>query len=151
MKDRYKLILIYFILFIQSLVLAYLFDVDGIYVRAEINSIVIINIINIIIFITLSKIFKVKSSSVTKFLLVILVLFSELIIDKEYLLSFYTQSTPQSIFPFYLLSELISIILLPFGGIFDFLYVIGVYDLAFLIIPCFILSISLISRKILIN
>ncbi|GAA0084814.1 hypothetical protein UT300007_12530 [Clostridium sp. CTA-7] len=158
MKDIYKLTLIHLLLFIQTIVIGYLFDFNNkyeIYVRmnsgyAAIISIILL-IINVIVFTVLAKKFNVRSSSVIFYYIFILLLFSVLIIDKDYLLSAYKLSTPIELLPLGYLSPIVNIILLPFVFIFDFLYIIGVYDFSYIIIPCFIGLIIVINRKIINN
>lgn len=144
MKDKYKLALIYFILFIPTVLLGSLLKSS---LQHYNESSWIILLVNAILFLTLTKVLKINSAIVSKFLLIILVLFIILIIDKDLFYSSFTQSTPTLIFPVSFLA-LINLFLLPFIPIFHILYSLNIFNLSFIVIPFYIITLMFINRKL---
>lgn len=144
MKDRCKLILIHIILCILSLAIGKITKRPYRYIN---DFSWMILLVNTIIFLILIRQFKVKENSVIKYLLIILGVFIILIIDKDYFYSIYTQSTPDITFPYSILI-LSYIIVLPFILIFDFIYTLNLFDMAFIIIPSYIIMLMISSKKI---
>lgn len=143
-NETLKLVIIYIFLYASSLVVG--FKVDNKYTTMTENVYVIL-IINTILFIGLAKIFNVKFKKVRNFIIGLMAFFIVFIIDKDYFLSWFHQSTPNdSILSF--ITYPLNIILLPFVGIFEALYNFGLFDFSFIIVPMYFLFLIFVMKKI---
>lgn len=143
-NETLKLVIIYIFLYASSLVVG--FKVDNKYTPMTENAHVIL-IINTILFIGLVKIFSVKFKKVRNFIIGLMAFFIVFIIDKDYFLSWFYQSTPNdSILSF--ITYPLNIILLPFVGIFEALYNFGLFDFSFIIVPMYFLFLIFDMKKI---
>lgn len=143
-NETLKLVIIYIFLYASSLVVG--FKVDNKYTPMTENAHVIL-IINTIFFIGLVKIFSVKFKKVRNFIIGLMAFFIVFIIDKDYFLSWFYQSTPNdSILSF--ITYPLNIILLPFVGIFEALYNFGLFDFSFIIVPMYFLFLIFVMKKI---
>lgn len=120
LKNRFKLITIYIFIYLISIVGSLFFDVKETYHTNE--SAVVVVIISLLTFIILSKVWKIERISIINFLIVILILCLPMVIDIEYITSFFYQSTPNpTIFP-----EIIiivdSILFIPFVMMLDIMH-----------------------------
>ena len=136
--------LIYFLMFIITGILNSIF-----YTPYGSNSDAgVILICNTICFLVLSKIFKVNKNTITKLLVIILLLFAILITDKDMFYSNYVQCTPDPL-TFPILSCILYFVLLPFTVIFNVLYNLNLFDLSFVFIPAYFIIVIFINRLIL--
>lgn len=103
---------------------------------------------NLALFILLIKYKNINKNLISKFLFIIFLLFIPLIIDIDYFVSSYTQSTPILIFPDIILF-ILNIILIPFIFIFEILFNLGLIKFSFIIIPLFFYILYIIIKKIL--
>lgn len=143
-NETLKFVIIYIFLYASSLVVG--FKVDNKYTPMTENAHVIL-IINTIFFIGLVKIFSVKFKKVRNFIIGLMAFFIVFIIDKDYFLSWFYQSTPNdSILSF--ITYPLNIILLPFVGIFEALYNFGLFDFSFIIVPMYFLFLIFVMKKI---
>ncbi|MDZ5253630.1 hypothetical protein [Clostridium sp. LIBA-8841] len=143
-NETLKLVIIYIFLYASSLVVG--FKVDNKYTPMTENAHVIL-IINTILFIGLVKIFSVKFKKVRNFIIGLMAFFIVFIIDKDYFLSWFYQSTPNdSILSF--ITYPLNIILLPFVGMFEVLYNFGLFDFSFIIVPMYFLFLIFVMKKI---
>lgn len=143
-NETLKFVIIYIFLYASSLVVG--FKVDNKYTPMTENAHVIL-IINTIFFFGLVKIFSVKFKKVRNFIIGLMAFFIVFIIDKDYFLSWFYQSTPNdSILSF--ITYPLNIILLPFVGIFEALYNFGLFDFSFIIVPMYFLFLIFVMKKI---
>lgn len=142
--DKFKIIIIYILLYIVTILVGNKIDYD--YTSITENAYIIL-IINTILFILLIKLFNVKFKVVKSFIIGIMICFFICIIDRGYFLSGFQESMiDNSIIPF--ITYPLNIILLPFVGIFDWLYAIGMFNLSIIIIPIYFLILLFILKKI---
>ena len=143
-NETLKLVIIYIFLYASSLAVG--FKVDNKYTPMTENAHVIL-IINTILFIGLVKIFSVKFKKVRNFIIGLMAFFIVFIVDKDYFLSGFQQSTPNdNILSF--ITYPLNIILLPFVGIFEALYNFGLFDFSFIIVPIYFLFLIFAMKKI---
>ncbi len=140
MNSKVKIILVYGILYIITFSSSYI----------ENKSYFPIGIltINSIIFLTFIKFLNIEKKVVTKFLLIIMVLFIPLIIDNDYFVSAYMQNTANLIFPDIIL-VLCNIFTIPFIYIFDLLIKLNIIKVSFIIVPTYIFILNYINKKLL--
>lgn len=141
--DKLKITMTYILLYIVTIVVGS--KVDYAYTSITENAYIIL-IINTILFIFLIKLFNVKFKAVKWFIIGIMTCFFICIVDRGYFLSGFQQSMiNKSIIPF--ITYPLNIILLPFAGLFDWLYSIGMFDLSVIIIPVYFLLLLFIFKK----
>ncbi|EQB85880.1 hypothetical protein M918_17180 [Clostridium sp. BL8] len=120
MKDRFKLITIYIFMYLISIVGSLFFDVKETYHTNE--SAVVVVIISLLTFIILSKAWRIERIAIINFLIVILIFCLPIIIDIEYITSFFYQSTPNpTIFPEIIIT-VDSILFIPFVMMLDIMH-----------------------------
>lgn len=144
MKEKIKLILIYLFTLILTIIISIVFS------HKSINTIGLIFMLlfNIALFIFLIRYMNISKDLISKFLFIIFLLFIPLIIDIDYFISSYIQSTPTLIFPEIILI-ILNIILIPYVYIFDILFRLGIIEFSFIIIPLFFYILYIIIKKIL--
>ncbi len=142
-SEKIKLLLIYLFTLIVTIIISIIFS------NQSINTIGLIFMLlfNITLFIFLTKYMNISGSLISKFLFIIFLLFIPLIIDIDYFVSSYIQSTPVLIFPDIILF-ILNIILIPFIYIFEILFNLGVIKFSFIIIPLFFYILYIIIKKI---
>lgn len=109
-------------------------------------SLVCLILFNNILFILIIRHCDIDKHLITKFFFLIAALFIPLIIDNDYFYSSYIQSTPITFFSESILAFL-SIILYPHTCIFYILYKLDIFEMVFIVIPCYIFLIYVITRK----
>ncbi|GEM_PF-1941031 len=144
MNEKIKLLLIYLFTLIMTIMISIVFRHSSI----KIIGLIFIILFNITLFIFLLKHMNINKTLVSKFLFVIVLLYIPLIIDIDYFISSYIQSTPTLIFPEIIL-VILNIILIPYVYIFDILFRLGIIEFSFIIIPFFYYILYLIIKKIL--
>lgn len=144
MKEKIKLLLIYLFTLIMTIMVSIVFSHNSI----NIIGLIFIILFNVILFILLIKYMNINKSLISKLLFVIVLLFIPLIIDIDYFISSYIQSTPTLIFPEIILI-ILNIILIPYVYIFDILFRLGIIKFSFIIIPLFFYILYIIIKKIL--
>lgn len=144
MREKIKLLLIYLFILIVTIIILITFS------HNSINTIelVLMLLFNLALFILLIKYKNISKNLISKFLFIIFLLFIPLIIDIDYFVSSYTQSTPILIFPDIILF-ILNIILIPFISIFEILFNLGLIKFSFIIIPLFFYIPYIIIKKIL--
>ncbi|MEG1204754.1 MAG: hypothetical protein RSE00_05855, partial [Clostridia bacterium] len=85
---------------------------------------------------------------VSKFLIVIMLLFIPLIIDTDYFISSYMQNTVNLIFPESVLF-ICNLFLIPFVYIFEILFKFNIIKLSYIVIPAYIFGLNYINKKML--
>ena len=103
-------------------------------------------IINIVTLIVSFKIFNIDKKSIRLFIFFISILMTIIILENNYLISYYNQSTLDPVWYNWILI-LIHMILMPFSDIFTVMYKIKMFKLAIIIIPIFILFSYIVYRK----
>lgn len=150
LRDRYKLLILYILLFIQTMILGHFLNLYDMYnPQLYAKKTGAISIISIVFVIVVSKILKVNYKNIIKFWVVILVLLSCLIIDNGYLYSSYIQSTYVEVPILSYFTPFIYLILIPFRGIFDLAYLMGVYKLSYIIVPSIIALVGFGNSRLL--
>lgn len=144
MREKIKLLLIYLFIVIVTIIILITFS------HNSINTIelILMLLFNLALFILLIKYKNISKNLISKFLFIIFLLFIPLIIDIDYFVSSYTQSTPILIFPDIILF-ILNIILIPFISIFEILFNLGLIKFSFIIIPLFFYILYIIIKKIL--
>lgn len=143
-NETLKLVIIYILLYITTLNVGFMVDKE--YTPMTENAHIIL-IINTILFIGLVKLFNAKFKWVRNFIIGVMLFFIVFIIDKDYFLSWFYQSTPNdNILSF--ITYPLNIILLPFVGIFEILYNLGVFDFSFIIVPMYFFFLIFFMKKI---
>ena len=110
------------------------------------NDAIISLIINIVTLIVSFKIFNIDKKSIRLFIFFISILMTIIILENNYLISYYNQSTLDPVWYNWILI-LIHMILMPFSDIFTVMYKIKMFKLAIIIIPIFILFSYIVYRK----
>lgn len=144
MKEKIKLLLIYLFTLVITIIISIVFPHKSI----DIIGLILIILFNVTLFILLIKYLNINKSLISKFLFIIVLLFIPLIIDVDYFISSYIQSTPNLIFPEMILA-ISNIILIPYVYIFDILFRLGVIEISFIIIPLFFYMLYIVIKKIL--
>ena len=112
------------------------------------NDAIISLIINIVTLIVSFKIFNIDKKSIRLFIFFISILMTIIILENNYLISYYNQSTLDPVwYNWILILILIHMILMPFSDIFTVMYKIKMFKLAIIIIPIFILFSYIVYRK----
>lgn len=143
-SEKIKLVLIYLFTLIVTIIISIVFS------HKSISTIGLISMLlfNIALFILLVKYMNISKDLISKFLFIIFLLFIPLIIDIDYFVLSYTQSTPILIFPDIVLF-ILNVILIPFIYIFEILFNLGVSEFSFIIIPLFLYILYIVIKKIL--
>lgn len=143
MNKKLQLSIIYFIMVAISNIVALCFTPE----LPEILSVGFLILLNIIVFMLLVKYFNIPKPLILKFIILIGTLFIPLIIDNDYFISSYIQSTPVTFFPEIILA-ILTILLYPYTGIFYILFKLNISKIAFIIIPCCFLCIYNIIKSV---
>lgn len=144
MKEKIKLLLLYLLITTITHMISIMFLQD----LNSIKTLICIMIVNVTILIFLMKYTSIDKVLVPKFLFLIFLLFIPLIIDNDYFLSAYIQSTPTTFFSEKILA-ILSIILYPHTYIFYILYRLDMLQMCFIIIPVYLYLIYSIMKKVL--
>lgn len=143
-KRTYKLLYMHLLLTILAYVLLNLQQKPVIVTK------VFIGIFTLIIFLMLIylKIFKVSIISLNRYFIFLSILFSILIINIDNFSMYMMQTTIDMPLYMSVVVIIINILLLPFTFLVRIIYDLGFINYSFLIIPIFLLSLYLISKKI---
>lgn len=139
---KYKIIYIYFFLVVINIISIRIFN-ERVFL---LNYAIISLIINMFTLIVSFKIFNVDKNSIRLFLFFISILMTIIILENNYLISYYNQSTLDPVCYNWILI-LIHMVLMPFSDIFTVMYKIKMLKLAIIIIPIFILFSYIVYRK----
>lgn len=139
---KYKIIYIYFFLVVINIISIRIFN-ERVFL---LNDAIISLIINIVTLIVSFKIFNIDKKSIRLFIFFISILMTIIILENNYLISYYNQSTLDPVWYNWILI-LIHMILMPFSDIFTVMYKIKMFKLAIIIIPIFILFSYIVYRK----
>lgn len=139
---KYKIIYIYFFLVVINIISIRIFN-ERVFL---LNDAIISLIINIVTLIVSFKIFNIDKKSIRLFIFFISILMTIIILENNYLISYYNQSTLDTVWYNWILI-LIHMILMPFSDIFTVMYKIKMFKLAIIIIPIFILFSYIVYRK----
>ena len=139
---KYKIIYIYFFLVVINIISIRIFN-ERVFL---LNDAIISLIINIVTLIVSFKIFNIDKKSIRLFIFFISILMTIIILENNYLISYYNQSTLDQVWYNWILI-LIHMILMPFSDIFTVMYKIKMFKLAIIIIPIFILFSYIVYRK----
>ena len=143
---KYKIIYIYFFLVVINIISIRIFN-ERVFL---LNDAIISLIINIVTLIVSFKIFNIDKKSIRLFIFFISILMTIIILENNYLISYYNQSTLDPVWYNWILILiliLIHMILMPFSDIFTVMYKIKMFKLAIIIIPIFILFSYIVYRK----
>ena len=139
---KYKIIYIYFFLVVINIISIRIFN-ERVFL---LNDAIISLIINIVTLIVSFKIFNIDKKSIRLFIFFISILMTIIILENNYLISYYNQSTLDPVW-YNCILILIHMILMPFSDIFTVMYKIKMFKLAIIIIPIFILFSYIVYRK----
>lgn len=143
MNKKLQLSIIYLIMVATSNIVALCFTPKS----PKILSVGFLILLNIIVFMILVKYFNIPKPLILKFIILIGTLFIPLIIDNDYFISSYIQSTPVTFFPESILS-ILTILLYPYTSIFYILFKLNLSEISFIIIPCCFLCIYNIIKNV---
>lgn len=144
MNKKIQLSLIYLVTVVISNIVALCFFPK----YPEISSLGFVMLFNIILFLIIIKCFNIPKHLILKLIILIEILFIPLIIDSNYFISSYIQSTPTTFFPESILA-LLATVLYPHTNIFYILFKLNISEISFIIIPCYFLCIYAIIKRIL--
>lgn len=146
LNDVFKIILIYFITTVISMVVAGLV-VEEDYIKSELRNYLWVLLVFTILFLTLIRLFKVKYKAVLIFLGIIMFLLTFLLLNLDFFISIGSTPSNTGIFPRMAFITIYTTI--PFQSVINTLIGYDIGKLSYIMIPVYMLVLSLLSYSVL--